>query len=60
MANFVTTLSKLTGSIDYYFWEIHVKLNFALIVYSGTIWTTKYMLNTLTLSQTTDVNRWDS
>jgi len=57
MANFVTTLPKLTSLIDYYFWEIHVKLTFALIAYSGTIWTTKDMLNALTLSQTTDINR---
>ena len=37
MANFVTTLPKLTSLIDYSFWEIYVKLTFALIAYSGTI-----------------------
>jgi len=60
MANFVTILPKLTDSVDYSFWEIYVKLTFALIAYSSTIWTTKNMLNVLTHSQTTHVNKWDS
>jgi len=33
MANFVTTLSKLTSSADYLFWKIHIKSAFALIIY---------------------------
>ena len=37
MANFVTTLSKLTGSVNYSFWKIYVKSTLALIAYSGTI-----------------------
>ena len=55
MANFVTTLSKLTSLADYPFWEICVKSTLALITYSGAVFTVDDMLNALTLSQTTDV-----
>jgi len=57
MANFVATLSKLTGLANYLFWKIYVKSIFALIIYFGAIFTAKDMLNTLVLSQTTDVNK---
>jgi len=56
IANFVITLFKLTSPANYLFWEIHVKLTFALNTYSGAIFTAENMLNTLALSQTTDVN----
>ena len=57
MANFVTTLSKLTSLVDYLFWEIYVKLTHALIAYPRTIFTVQDMLNTLALPQTTNVNK---
>jgi len=49
MANFVATLSKLTGFADYLFWEICVKSTLALITYSGAIFIAKDMLNALAL-----------
>jgi len=49
MANFITTLPKLTGLADYSFWEIHVKSTLALIIYSGAVFTTNDMLNVLAL-----------
>jgi len=33
MANFITTLPKLTGSTNYPFWKIYVKSTLALIIY---------------------------
>ena len=45
MANFVATFPKITGPASYPFWEIHVKSNFALITYSGTVFTANNMLN---------------
>ena len=57
MANFVTTLSKLTSLANYPFWEIYVKLTLALIAYPRTIFTAKDILNTLALFQTTNVNK---
>ena len=56
MANFVTTLFKLIGPTDYPFWEICVKSTFALIIYSGVVFTADNMLNALILSQTTNIN----
>jgi len=56
IANFVTTLSKLTSPADYPFWKIHVKSTLALITYSEAIFTADDMLNVLVLSQTTDVD----
>jgi len=56
IANFVTTLSKLTSPADYSFWKIHVKSTLALITYSEAIFTADDMLNVLVLSQTTDVD----
>jgi len=56
MANFVITLSKLTGPANYSFWKIHIKSNFTLIMYPGAIFTAEDMLNALILSQTTDIN----
>jgi len=53
MANFVTTLFKLTSPTDYPFWEICVKSTFALITYPEAVFTVKDMLNALALSQTT-------
>jgi len=49
IANFIITLPKLTGSADYFFWEIHIKSNFALIIYSGAVFTADNMLNVLVL-----------
>ena len=51
MANFITTLFKLTDSANYFFWKIHIKSTFALIIYSEDI------LNTSALPQTTDINK---
>ena len=56
MANFVTTLPKLTSPADYPFWEICVKSTLALITYSGTIFTANNMLNALALPQTTNMD----
>ena len=56
MTNFVTTLSKLTGLADYYFQKICIKLALVLIIYPGTVFTAEDMLNTLALSQATNVN----
>ena len=56
MVNFIATLPKLTGSAGYLFWEICVKLTFALITYSEAVFTTDNMLNALALPQTTDVD----
>ena len=41
MANFIATLSKLTSSADYPFWEICVKSTLALITYSEAVFTAK-------------------
>ena len=57
MANFVAILPKLTGLANYSFQEIHIKSTLALIIYSGAIFTVNDMLNDLTLSQTTDVDK---
>jgi len=57
MANFVTTLSKLTSLANYPFWKIYIKLTLALIAYLRTIFTAKDILNTLVLSQTTNMNK---
>ena len=56
MANFVATLSKLTGFVDYLFWKICIKSTLTLITYSGALFTAEDMLNALVLSQTTDVD----
>ena len=65
MANFVATLLKLTSLAtlfkltsltDYSFQEIHIKLTFVLITYTRAVFTADDILNTLVLSQTTDVN----
>jgi len=53
MANFVTTLFKLTSPTDYPFWEICVKSTLALITYSKAVFTAEDMLNASALSQTT-------
>ena len=55
MANFVTTLPKITSSVDYIFWEIYIKSILALITYSEAVFTDKDMLNTLALSQITNM-----
>ena len=55
MANFVTTLSKLTGLADYPFQEICVKSTL-VIIYLRAIFTAEDMLNALVFSQTTDVD----
>jgi len=56
MANFVTTLPKLTSPTDYPFWKIHVKSTLALITYSEAIFTAHDMLNALALPQTTNID----
>jgi len=56
MANFIATLSKLTSPADYLFWKIYVKPAFVLIIYLGTIFTAKDILNALALPQATDVS----
>ena len=56
MANFITTLSKLTSSANYPFWEICVKTILALIIYLGAIFTANNMLNALALPQITDID----
>jgi len=56
IANFIATLSKLTGPANYSFWEIHVKSTLAFIIYSGAVFTTNDMLNASALSQTTNVD----
>jgi len=55
MANFITTLSKLTSLADYSFKENCVKSTFALTIYSGAIFTTEDILNVLALPQTTNI-----
>jgi len=57
MANFIATLSKLTGLADYFFWRIYVKLALALITYSEAIFTTEDMLSALAFSQTTNMDK---
>ena len=56
MPNFITTLPKLTSPTNYSFWKICVKSTLALIIYLEVVFTTHDMLNTLELSQTTNVN----
>ena len=56
MANFVITLPKLTSLANYPFLEICVKSILALITYPRVVFATDYMLNTLALPQTTDVD----
>ena len=56
IANFVTILFKLTGLADYYFSKIYIKSTLALIIYYKAVFTTKGILNTLTLPQTTNMN----
>jgi len=56
IANFVTTLPKLTGLANYPF-EICVKSTFALITYSKAVLTAEDILNALALPQTTDVDK---
>ena len=56
MANFITTLPKLTGPADYSFWKVHVKLTLALIICLRAVFTTDDMLNALALPQTTNVD----
>ena len=56
MANFITTLLKLTSLANYSFWEIHVKSTLALIIYPGAIFTTNDMLNTSALPWTTNID----
>jgi len=56
IANFVTTLLKLTSLADYSFWEIYVKSTLALITYSGAVFTADDILNVSALPQTTNMN----
>ena len=56
MPNFITTLPKLTSPTNYSFWKFWVKSTLALIIYREVVFTTHDMLNTLELSQTTNVN----
>jgi len=56
MANFITTLPKLTSPTNYSFWKICVKSTLALITYPEAVFTTNDMLNALELSQTTNVD----
>ena len=49
MANFITTLPKLTGPVDYPFWKVHVKSTLTLIIYSRAVFTADNMLNALVL-----------
>jgi len=57
VANFVNTLSKLTSSVDYPFWEICVKSTLAFITHSEAVFTANNMLNALALPQTTDMDK---
>ena len=57
MANFITTLPKLTGSTNYPSWKIYVKSTLALIIYHEAAFTADDMLNALVLPQTTNVNK---
>jgi len=57
MANFFATLFKLTGPVNYSFWEIHIKSTLVLIIYPRAVFTTEDMLNTLVLHQTTNMNK---
>jgi len=50
MANFITTLPKLTSSTDYPFWKVHVKSTLVLIICLKAVFTTDDMLNALALS----------
>jgi len=56
MANFIATLLKLTSPADYFFWEIHIKSTFALIIYFEAVFTTNDILNILILSQITNID----
>ena len=56
MVNFVATLPKFTGPINYPFWEIYVKSTLTLITYPEVIFTANNILNTSALPQTTDVD----
>ena len=56
MANFVTTLPKLTSPANYSFYEICVKSTLALIIYFGAIFTTNDILNALALPQIIDID----
>ena len=56
MANFVTIFLKLTSSTSYIFQEIYIKPTLTLIAYPDTVSNIKDMLNTLILSQTTDMD----
>jgi len=58
IANFVTILSKLTGSANYLFWKIHVKLALALTTHSSTVFTAEDIMNTLALFQATDIDEY--
>jgi len=49
MANFITTLSKLTSLVDYPFRESCVKSTLALTTYSRAVFTTEDILNVLAL-----------
>ena len=49
MANFITTVSKLTSLADYLFWKICVKPVFAFITYHSTFFTVEDILNSGTL-----------
>jgi len=56
MANFIATLLKLTSPADYFFWKIHIKSTFALIIYFEAVFTTNDILNILILSQITNID----
>ena len=56
MANFITTLPKLTSLVDYLFRKSCVKSTLALTTYSRAVFTIEDILNVLALPQTTDVN----
>ena len=56
MPNFITTLPKHTSPTNYFFWKICVKSTLTLITYPKVVFTTHNMLNTLELSQTTNMN----
>jgi len=57
MADFFTTLPKLTSPTNYHFWEIHIKLALTFITHSDTIFTADNMLNVSILPQVTDVDK---
>jgi len=56
IANFITTLPKLTSLANYSFWKICIKSTLTLITYSRAIFIANNMLNTLALYQTTDMD----